>query len=458
LAAIFQVKNFFSKCRFQVSFFQVKKVSSEIPYLAHFTSFFFFFLFPPHLQYRLQEGDSAGGLVTVVGTVLRKRKLGGIAFVDMSFAPLDRAQIVAHIASKKRLEVESGYELLFHRGFLGQDDGAGGNPIHSLFRLFVVGDTVECVGHDTGRVTNRGHPIVLVVSVRALACELPEANRRVMLDVDLGGGQAQAALEVPTVLPVDAGRDAATLGQFLRAQPTPTQSICWAWRTQGACDCPGSCADRHHFLSDEEEMRYRHSPGEALGREADDPWPEEHKAPHGRRARVFAAWLVETYGELLRAPGALVLDIAGGKGHVSCHLVGAIPTLECLVIDPKCDKNGRAAKGRPRSVMAVPAIFDHRLFSDPEVAPLLARATLVIGFHPDEATELIWDWARRQAKLPCAIVPCCVFAYRFPNRALKDGSPVRSSSDLCNYYHENEPASKTAFLNVQGRNKVVYVC
>ena len=44
---------------------------------------------------------------------------------------------------------------------------------------------------------------------------------------------------------------------------------------------------------------------------------------------------------------------------------------------------------------------------------------LLIGMHPDQATESIVDMALKYQK-PFAIVPCCVFAQENPHRRLKD--------------------------------------
>ena len=46
---------------------------------------------------------------------------------------------------------------------------------------------------------------------------------------------------------------------------------------------------------------------------------------------------------------------------------------------------------------------------------------LVIGMHPDQATEPLVNLAIRHRK-PFAVVPCCVFAHENPGRRLKSSS------------------------------------
>ena len=44
---------------------------------------------------------------------------------------------------------------------------------------------------------------------------------------------------------------------------------------------------------------------------------------------------------------------------------------------------------------------------------------IIIGMHPDQATEPIIDMALKYQK-PFAVVPCCVFAHENPHRRLKN--------------------------------------
>ncbi|GIL68582.1 hypothetical protein Vafri_21834, partial [Volvox africanus] len=51
------------------------------------------------------------------------------------------------------------------------------------------------------------------------------------------------------------------------------------------------------------------------------------------------------------------------------------------------------------------------------VRKLLLGCSMVVGLHPDQATEAILDFALECGK-PFALVPCCVFPRLFPNRRL----------------------------------------
>jgi hypothetical protein len=62
----------------------------------------------------------------------------------------------------------------------------------------------------------------------------------------------------------------------------------------------------------------------------------------------------------------------------------------------------------------------------------LSNAKLIVGFHPDQATEAIIDLAL-YLKVPFCIVPCCVFPREFPNRFLftSSTSPGHSPKNNC---------------------------
>ena len=67
-----------------------------------------------------------------------------------------------------------------------------------------------------------------------------------------------------------------------------------------------------------------------------------------------------------------------------------------------------------------------------EAIDAILTAKLVVGFHPDQAT----DYAIELAKVlgvPVAVVPCCVFPSEFPHRRLADGTKVKHYTDLIQY-------------------------
>ena len=85
----------------------------------------------------------------------------------------------------------------------------------------------------------------------------------------------------------------------------------------------------------------------------------------------------------------------------------------------------------------------------------LAECSVVLGMHPDQATEPIVDAAIELGK-PFAVVPCCVFPELFPERRTKDGDSVRTYVQFLDYLVAKHPDIKLAYLPFKGRNRVVY--
>ena len=98
-------------------------------------------------------------------------------------------------------------------------------------------------------------------------------------------------------------------------------------------------------------------------------------------------------------------------------------------------------------------------------ARLWRDCSVVIGMHPDEATEPVVELALAAGK-PFAVVPCCVFPESNPHRVCADGTPVRLHPEYCRYLEERgralaaPPASlaveATTLWKLPGRNAVVY--
>jgi len=90
-----------------------------------------------------------------------------------------------------------------------------------------------------------------------------------------------------------------------------------------------------------------------------------------------------------------------------------------------------------------------------EAERVLRGASCVVGLHPDQATGAALDLALALA-VPCAVVPCCVYASEFPGRRLPSGAPVRSHEDLVAWLLAKDPRLREATLPFEGRNRVVY--
>ena len=65
----------------------------------------------------------------------------------------------------------------------------------------------------------------------------------------------------------------------------------------------------------------------------------------------------------------------------------------------------------------------------------ILAAKLVVGFHPDQATDYAIELARVLG-VPVAVVPCCVFPSDFPHRRMANGSKVKYYTDLIQYLKE----------------------
>jgi hypothetical protein len=221
------------------------------------------------------------------------------------------------------------------------------------------------------------------------------------------------------------------------------------------------------------------------------PPPHGDKKAKALRARVFAAWLIETFSrEVLLVDqngpgygsesGSGVLDIAGGKGQLSIELSVQVGGIFCTVIDPLVRKRGMSSSssignGRGRVVglssrdkkrldkvgaaqpLHVARPFGDGLLKIPEYDTLLKQASCLVGLHPDECTEAILDKALLYGK-PVAIVPCCVFPQMFPDRYLanRPDVPVTTYEEFLQYLLEKDDRLQRATLPFEGRNQVIY--
>jgi len=226
---------------------------------------------------------------------------------------------------------------------------------------------------------------------------------------------------------------------------------------------------------------------------------------------IFAAWLVQTFGQTFLRTGTGVVEVAGGLGLLSYELsvrYGIFAT----VIEPRKIKLSSMLRRKSRKLTKhrrlqldlrkdtnsvcksqdkTPLLhwlkdnagldidddgfildsvigslndntklpFTHicQVFSpeDQHIRDLLSRATLLVGMHPDIVTESIVDSALSFG-IPFAVVPCCVFSHCFPNRVTKSGELVRSYEDFIEYLRSKDSSIQTATLPFEGRNIVLY--
>jgi hypothetical protein len=118
------------------------------------------------------------------------------------------------------------------------------------------------------------------------------------------------------------------------------------------------------------------------------------------------------------------------------------------------------ASGAPLEPMQEQRMFDREFLREdtsPRTAGLWASCRLVVGMHPDEATDAIVELSLQHGK-PFAVVPCCVYWRLFPHRKTANGRQVRLPDELNEYLVGLAPEGKIrqAELGFPGRNVVLY--
>ncbi|KAG0287210.1 hypothetical protein BGZ98_004766 [Dissophora globulifera] len=122
-------------------------------------------------------------------------------------------------------------------------------------------------------------------------------------------------------------------------------------------------------------------------------------------------------------------------------------------------KERRRLKKLQRDQFTVPrlsTLLDDKFALD--YGDMLQGASILIGMHPDQATEPIVDMALKHNK-PFAVVPCCVFALDNPHRRLASGGEVNTTLEFIQYLIEKARSAESLhkeFLPFDGMNIVVY--
>jgi len=180
-------------------------------------------------------------------------------------------------------------------------------------------------------------------------------------------------------------------------------------------------------------------------------------ARSSQRASVYAKWIVEKFGiELLKT--GIILDIGGGRGDLSFEL-GTKLGLECIVVDPRPQKMKRwqlkFIKKNPSCKKArhIQDFFDSCFFNRNLID--IKSVRLIVGLHPDEATEPLVDTAL-DLLISFCVIPCCVFSQDFPNRRLKNGNIPSSYEEFCEFLTQKSSGIENELLPFIGKNQVLY--
>jgi hypothetical protein len=91
-----------------------------------------------------------------------------------------------------------------------------------------------------------------------------------------------------------------------------------------------------------------------------------------------------------------------------------------------------------------------------EVRRRFMNCSLIVGLHPDSATEVLVDFALAHCR-PFAVVPCCVHAKNAPRRFLADGTEVRTYEAFVKFLLAKNPRIQSAELPIEGRSTVLFV-
>ena len=256
---------------------------------------------------------------------------------------------------------------------------------------------------------------------------------------------------------------------FLSTKHTPSStsiqpqtkfiSLCRFIKKGLPCPHKDTCLFRHDILNSTEQERLIHfkqtkQHAYSLVHEG-DPFNADTKYKKGARNSHFADFIVNTF-TLDYLKRGFILDVAGGKGITSFYLTTKY-NLTCTIVDPRgvsmSKKYLKVLHNNKQTITEKRIMFD-----DTTCDELIGdNCVLIIGMHPDEATGDIVKVALRK-KINFAVVPCCVFNCKFPERKLLNGKDVVEYNDIVQYLIEQdeEKKIKVDFLNIEGRNKVLY--
>ena len=179
---------------------------------------------------------------------------------------------------------------------------------------------------------------------------------------------------------------------------------------------------------------------------------EQHtKEDKEDRASIFATWLISTFTEEVLCGGRGVMDVASGKGKLSLELIEQVGSgkLCCTMVEPV----SRDEKMVSQDALLLNESFDESFIQ--RHSDLISDCSMIVGLHPDQATDAIVDTALRLHK-PFAVVPCCVFPKLFPERRQTTGQAVRGYKGFVRYLRAKDFRIETSRLGFQGKDKVLF--
>jgi Zinc finger C-x8-C-x5-C-x3-H type (and similar) len=233
--------------------------------------------------------------------------------------------------------------------------------------------------------------------------------------------------------------------------------LCKYFLNTGQCALGDACPYRHEhgtpaavkWVSDRVAARRVLSGNRYAG-------DEELMHVKAHRAEVFASWLVATFGLDALCGGSGVLDIAGGgSGGLSfaLHVLHGVPV---TTVDPRpvCLTTLQRKRAAEKGVRISPRFPDQlQVWFDDSTWHLSTGRSMLVGMHPDQATDAIVDCAL-QAGIPFAVVPCCVFPSLM---AASRGARLRSREQLIAYLVNKRPGEiMVEWLPFDGASQVLF--
>jgi hypothetical protein len=210
-----------------------------------------------------------------------------------------------------------------------------------------------------------------------------------------------------------------------------------------------------------------------------------HGARNQNRSKHLCQWIRSTW-DTLQADD-VILDIAGGNGELSARLLfchqfrvilidprptNILKTFQIHVLPRLPKKHQERFRHRwetnPQSIhdmvtsryQQLEIMFqEETVLSNPTLYHAVQTCKLMVGLHPDEATESIVDIAKTYGK-PFVVIPCCVFPNFNPHRVLLDPKqnttiPVRTHAQFCDYLLTKDTRFRREILSFQGRNVAI---
>eukprot|EP01089_Gocevia_fonbrunei_P010997 TRINITY_DN24040_c0_g1_i1.p1 TRINITY_DN24040_c0_g1~~TRINITY_DN24040_c0_g1_i1.p1 ORF type:complete len:351 (+),score=53.81 TRINITY_DN24040_c0_g1_i1:33-1085(+) len=268
---------------------------------------------------------------------------------------------------------------------------------------------------------------------------------------------------------------------FIPERPIVQKSksgVCKYWINTGTCQLGSNCPFKH----ERDEMVQKKWVSERIEHRAslhsqsirsDHNQSHENPISNCQRAGLFADFLLKIYGQDYLNENYGVIDIAGGRGGVSYEL-WCKHNIKCTLVEPRkqklskkqhkwLKKNEKISIGQDVESALCPhlaVLFDQD--SQNTYKEIFSNSSILIGMHPDEATQPILEYALAHDK-PFAIVPCCVFPNLFP-RSLENGKQVVEYDDFVTWCLETAKKASDAnkwnvvstTLGFLGRDIVIY--